>query len=342
MKDITITNPETPRFGKLGEISRKILEYELPLPEFLKRKIEEWKKREEERKRQEKEEEKKESNKLVFFEIFIAAAIIINSILVGVQTSYDIPAVDYAQDFLTFVFVVEIFIRFFGAKSTREYFSDGWNIFDISIITLTHIPDIFFFSTESITGVRAIRLLRTFRTLRVLRIFKVFRELYTMIKVLVKSFASVALAGLLLFIFSYIYAIVGVMIFKGHMNIEGIDPFGDLGEAFFSLFRIATGDSWTSFRYDLTYSAKDVPAWLVNAYFISWHIISAFLLLNIVFGAVLSNYEQMYQEEREVKLAEIVRQELEEKEAKEKVTFEDVVLAKLDELSDRLNSLDRK
>ncbi len=272
------------------------------------------------------------------FESFIALIIIINSILVGVQTFYDNAVVNFIQEFITFLFILEIFIRFFGAKTLKEYFSNSWNWFDISIVLLTHIPNLLYFTSSAgdISGIRALRLLRTFRTFRVLRIFKVFKELATMIDVLVKSFRSVILAGFLLFIFSYIYAIIGVMLFKGHLEIEGIDPFGNLGESFFSLFRIATGDSWTSFRYSLHYSAKEVPSSVVNIYFISWHVISAFLLLNIVFGAVISNYEQLYNKEREKRFAEIIQEKLEEKEALEKTQFEDIVLKRLEEIEKRL------
>ena len=37
--------------------------------------------------------------------------------------------------------------------------------------------------------------------------------------------------------------------------------------------------------------------WLVNTYFISWYVMSAFLLVNIVFGAIINNYEIVYNEE---------------------------------------------
>ena len=274
--------------------------------------------------------------KIALFDLVITIIIIINSVLVGVQTFTSNPVVDFIQEVITFIFILEIFIRFLGSPTIKDYFSNGWNWFDIGIITITHLPDAFTLGGSSISGVRALRLLRTLRTLRVLRLFKAFKELTVMVKVLMKSFSSVIHAGLLLIIFSYIYAILGVILFKGGMQIEGIDPFGDLGEAFFSLFRIATGDSWTAFRYDLTHSEKEISAFAINIYFVSWHVISAFLLLNIVFGAVIANYEQLYNKEREKRIGEIVKEQLEQVERKEAEEFESIVLKKLAEIEARL------
>ena len=58
----------------------------------------------------------------------------------------------------------------------------------------------------------------------------------------------------------YIYAIMGVTLFKNRsykhsehleLTLSNPDPYGDLGEAFFSLFRILTVEDWTDLRYNL-------------------------------------------------------------------------------------------
>ena len=35
---------------------------------------------------------------------------------------------------------------------------------------------------------------------------------------------------------------------------------------------------------------------LINIYYLTWYVLSAFLLINIVFGAIINNYEIIYNE----------------------------------------------
>ena len=132
-----------------------------------------------------------------------------------------------------------------------------------------------------------------------IRLFKAFPELQLMVRVLLKSLKSVAYAGLLLIIFMYIYSIIGVIIFKGHTTIvtahtDFIDPFGSIGEAFFSLFNVTIG--WTDLRYDLMGKNSNLSHLIINIYYLTWYVLSAFLLINIVFGAIINNYEIIYNE----------------------------------------------
>ena len=109
----------------------------------------------------------------------------------------------------------------------------------------------------------------------------------------------------------YFYALVGIILFKGKTQIlnnfnKTFDPFGNVGEALFSLFRVTTGEDWTDLRYDLL--SSDVPFWVVNIYFVSWLILSAFFLLNIIIGAVVKNYDSVYSNDKNAKLDEEIRQ----------------------------------
>jgi len=97
----------------------------------------------------------------------------------------------------------------------------------------------------------------------------------------------------------YMYSVIGVTLFRDVTTVETahtstIDPFGNVFESFFSLFRVTTGEDWTDLRYDLM---SETSPLLVNVYFITWYILSAFLLVNIVFGAIINNYEIVYSEE---------------------------------------------
>tara|TARA_B110000211_G_scaffold137867_1_gene157690 strand:- start:120 stop:401 length:282 start_codon:yes stop_codon:yes gene_type:complete len=83
------------------------------------------------------------------------------------------------------------------------------------------------------------------------------------------------------------------------------DPFGTLSESMFSLFRILTGEDWTDLRYNLLIAEElnliNASAWVVTLFHVIWYILSAFLLLNLLVGAILNNYQVIMEESRSKK-----------------------------------------
>ena len=228
------------------------------------------------------------------FSNIIVAAIIINALLIGVQTLTDNVIVNTVQHLMLGIFIAEIFIRWFGRKSTKSYLENYWNWFDITIVLIALIPPSIFSDGPALSTLRVIRVFR------VIRIFKAFPDLQLVIRVLLVSFKSVYYTCFLLLIFMYIYSVIGVTLFKGVTTVvtayvDDLDPFGNIFEAFFSLFRVTTGEDWTDLRYDLMAGTSKL---LVDGYFLSWYILSAFLLVNIVFGAIINNYEVIYGQEQ--------------------------------------------
>lgn len=230
-----------------------------------------------------------------WFSNLITVIIIVNAILIGVQTEVHNVIINNIQHTILGIFILEIFIRWFGRNSTKEYVNNYWNWFDIVIVLIALIPPAIFADGAALSA------LRVARVFRVIRMFKAFPELQLLVKVLLRSFQSVYFACLLLLVFMYMYSVIGVTLFRGLTTVEtahsnNVDPFGNILEAFFSLFRVTTGEDWTDLRYDLMTQTSNL---IINTYFISWYILSAFLLINIVFGAIINNYEIVYSEEAE-------------------------------------------
>ena len=73
----------------------------------------------------------------------------------------------------------------------------------------------------------------------------------------------------------------------------------------FTLFRILTAEDWTDVRYNLIYASElklvTSSKTTITLYHVSWVILSAFLLLNLVVGAILNNYNIIMTEIREEK-----------------------------------------
>ena len=245
------------------------------------------------------------------FELFITGIIILNSVLIGVETYTDNLTVKMIQQGILYIFTFEILLRFIAAKSIKEFFCDGWNVFDLTLVLIGYIPETLFASASMMT---ALRVLRVFRILRLLRASK---EIKLIVTVLVKSMTSMFYNLILFLIFVYLYAIAGVSMFRlpDPTTLEGEqlakyekfmevapnapsnspDPFGDLGEAIFTLFRELTGEDWTDLRYNhitaSEYGLIHVNSTVITTYHVSWFCLAAFLLLNLVTGAVINNYQ---------------------------------------------------
>lgn len=245
------------------------------------------------------------------FEKFIAFIIVLNCTLIGVETYFTNPIISILQNITLGIFTLEIFLRWIAKDTIKKFFSDGWNIFDLLIVLISYIPEFIFSNTTIITTLRILRVFRIFRLLRA------FPELKLMTSVLILSLKTLFYNGVFFFVFMYLFAIIGITLFKlpnasttditkkkalteylkQVPNAPGIspDPYGSLGETKFTLFRILTGEDWTDLRYNLIQAKRmnviDTNETIITIYHVLWFIVATFLLLNLLVGAILNNYQ---------------------------------------------------
>lgn len=280
-----------------------------------------------------------------WFELGITAIIIINSVLIGVETYTADPTIKLIQTIILGIFTFEILMRFIAADSVKAFFTDGWNIFDLTLVLIGYIPETIF---ANASAMMALRVVRVFRVLRLLRATK---EIKVMITVLVKSMSALFYNVVMFCIFVYLFAIVGVGLFRlpdpatlqGEQlaNYEKLmelapnapanspDPYGTLHEATFTLFRALTGEDWTDLRYNLVTASRlgviKVSPTVITLFHVLWFTLSAFLLLNLVVGAIVNNYQLAIQEAEEEEKKE--REERKKKEREEKKKAKEEALA---------------
>jgi voltage-gated sodium channel len=202
--------------------------------------------------------------------------VIIASALFAGVSSYNenIPA-DYAfllQVFdysITVFFTVEILIRIFAERSLVNFFKDGWNVFDFLIVSISLIP------IGGAESVFVVRLLRIVRILRIITVVPAFRHI---IDSLVKTIPRVGFIALLMFIFIYIWGALGTLFF------DEVDPehWGNIGVAMLTLVQVATYDDWGAIMWELIVVYP--IAWI---YFVSFIIVNAVVLLNMVIGVIV-------------------------------------------------------
>lgn len=256
-----------------------------------------------------------------WFEHFITFIIVLNCFLIGVETYHTNETITFVQNTILGIFTIEILLRFIAADGIKAFFSNGWNVFDLSLVLVCFIPES---AVSNGTTLMALRVLRVFRVLRLLRSAK---EIKLIVTVLIKSLSALFYNVIFFFIFIYLFAIVGVSLFRlptpEQMTEEqrvkyeefmkvapnapsnSPDPFGSLDESFFTLFRELTGEDWTDVRYNLItaseYGLIKVNSTIVTSYHVIWFIVSAFLLLNLVVGAIVNNYQVVMEQSKKEK-----------------------------------------
>ena len=213
----------------------------------------------------------------LFFQRLIVSIIVLNSILIGAETSpYVMNSIGSYIDVLDLVililFSLEIILKIFVYKT--DFFKSSWNLFDFLIVAISLFP-----AAGSFSVFRALRIVRT------LRLLKSIPKLRLIIESLLKSIPSIGWITVLLSIVYYTFAVIGVNLFG-----EAYPKyFGDLGSSFFTLFQIMTLESWSS---AIARPIMDgVP--FAGIYFISFILIATYTTLNIFIAIVVNTMNEV-------------------------------------------------
>tara|TARA_B100000575_G_C22929385_1_gene538678 strand:- start:85 stop:774 length:690 start_codon:yes stop_codon:yes gene_type:complete len=214
---------------------------------------------------------KLKDNRLFQFAVIIV--IIFNAILIGAST-YELDPlflnIIYGLDYaITVFFVIEILIRFIGEKNKKNFFKDGWNIFDTLIVLVSLIP---------ISNNSSYLVLRLLRIFRVLRLISVIPELKKIIEAMLASIKRVFYVSLLLFIILYIYGTMGSILF----STDDPERWADLGISLITLFQVLTLSSWENVMLPM-----QTIYWWAWIYFFSFIAICSITILNLVIAILV-------------------------------------------------------
>lgn len=205
---------------------------------------------------------------------FILFVIIFNSIILGMMTSTNLMN-EYENllyllcDICVWLFTIELGIKLYAYK--KEFFKDGWNIFDFIIVAISWIPTGGVFSS--------FRVFRILRTLRALRLITQLEKLRVIVQAIIDSIPNVSWACVLLLLIFYIFAIMGTTLFAQDFPVE----FGTLGKSLFTMFQLTTLEAWPDIARNVI--DKFPFAWI---YFVSFIVISSFIVMNVIVGVVVN------------------------------------------------------
>lgn len=173
----------------------------------------------------------------------------------------------------------------------------------------------------NLSAFKTIRVLRTLRVLRVARLLRGMQSMQVIIGVFVRSASSFAYIMMLLFIFLFIYTLLGMQSFGGCLDYPDGKPRGNFDTflvAFYSSFQVMSGENWNGNVIDYMRSPK-VMTLTTPLYLISWIFIGNYVLLNLFLAILLDSFleedgEEGVDLEEMARLAELKRQENVEKE----------------------------
>ncbi|MBA3748447.1 MAG: ion transporter [Solirubrobacterales bacterium] len=213
------------------------------------------------------------------FNILIFVVIMANAVVLGLET-YDGIVRDAGgllstlNDVFLGIFVVELCIRLIGfGRRPQDFFRSGWNIFDFLVVAASFTP-----------GLREnAMLLRLARLARVLRIVRLLPDLRVLTIAIGRSIPGVVSLGILAVLVVFIYGMVGWTIFDDHAPRQ----YGTISEAMLTLFVTLTLENLP----DQIQMGRELSDWTL-VYFISYAMVAAFLIFNILIGVVINSLEE--------------------------------------------------
>jgi voltage-gated sodium channel len=213
------------------------------------------------------------------FQNAIVAVILLNAVVIGLQTYDGIERdhgdlLDVLNEVFLGIFVLELAIRI-GAHGRRpqDFFKRGWNVFDFLIIAVAFVPGVRQNST----------ILRLVRLLRVVRVASVLPDLRVFITAFFHSIPAISSLAVMTTMLLFVYGMVGWMLFDDELP----QRWGDIGTAVLTLFTALTIEDWPN----LMYEGMKVHSWSW-VFFVSYILIAAFLLINMLLAVVISSIEE--------------------------------------------------
>lgn len=207
---------------------------------------------------------------------FVLIVIILNSIVIGLQTSDWV--VGYCGNYLHLsdqiavgIFVVELLIKIFVYR--LRFFKNGWNIFDLVIVTFTFLP------AGDGTSV-----IRTFRVLRVFRLLSVIPSMRLVVQAFLGAIPAMGSVVALLLLIFYVCSVMATMLFGDKFE----DWFGTIGASSYSLFQIMTLESW-SMGIVRPVMIEFPNSWL---FFVPFILGTSFTVLNLFIAVIVTSIDE--------------------------------------------------
>ena len=202
------------------------------------------------------------ATKHLYFEVFIMGCIFSNIIVLSLP--YEGASKNYLQylELMNYcfnvIFIFEMICKVIGS-GFRGYLYNKWNRFDIIVVFCSILDFILIIIGKNIPFIikfpQLIRILRILRVLKIVRLVRKFNGMINLIQTLIFSLPSVINIGALLFLFLFIFSILGCFMFgnitSGKIVNDDDINFKNFINAILLLIRCMTGEDWPIIMFDL-------------------------------------------------------------------------------------------
>lgn len=175
-------------------------------------------------------------------------------------------------------FTVELLAKLWVYR--RRFFSEGWNLFDFTIVAIAWLP-----------AAGPLSVLRALRILRVLRLISIVPQMRTVVSALFTALPGMgSIVAVLLLVF-YIAAVMATKLFGADFPMW----FGSIGESMYSLFQIMTLESWSM---GIVRPVMEVYpyAWV---FFVPFVIVTSFAVLNLFIALIVNSMQSAHLQDKE-------------------------------------------
>ena len=256
----------------------------------------------------------------------IASNILVMAMVHADMTEAWTNALFIANSVFAGVFLMEALLKLV-AFGILGYFKDAWNRFDFFVVCLSVAGFVITIFTE--VSASYLSLLRVARVARIFRLIPKAKGLKALFQTLLYSLPALGNVGSVLFLFFFIFAVLGMNLF-GKMRFSSGElsryaNFETFGFSMLTLFRMATGEAWNGIMHDtmiqsdcvlvqdpatgnLSYVDYDAVDWdnldkkywtnqcsphtfISVAYFCLFILLCAFVMLNLVIAVILDNFQ---------------------------------------------------
>ena len=216
------------------------------------------------------------------FQNFVLLLILSNAVVLGLETSQRL-VIDYgralrlASAVIQWMFALEIAIRLTAyLPRAHQFFRDGWNVFDFTIVALSLLPQAGPFATVA----------RLARVLRLSRLVSAWPDLRLIIGTMLRSIPSMGHVIALLSLLLYVYAVVGFHLFAPTAPAY----WGTLARSLETLFQTLTLEGWV----EVAKASRHPLSWV---FFTSFIVVAVFVVTNLFIAVVINNLDQVRHEQ---------------------------------------------
>ena len=213
-------------------------------------------------------------------QISITALIVINAIVLGLETSPSVvlsygSLLSLLDTVILAVFIIEIAIKM--AYRGLGFFKNGWNSFDFLVVSIALIP-----ASGPFAVVRALRILR------VLRLLSMVPQMRTVVQAFIMAIPGMlSIVALILLIF-YVSAVLATNLFGQDFPVW----FGHIGRSMYSLFQIMTLESW-SMGIVRPIMELYPYAWV---FFVPFILLTSFAVINLFIGVIVDSMQSQHRQ----------------------------------------------